>query len=782
MDQTEFHTVVLAGLLHDISKLLHRSRDFEIKGPHPQVSAEFVGAFAGTFGQAVDVELLKTLVLRHHRGQGFVNLRADDIGDPRQRLLAFLVNKADGLSASERGQHAAQWQDYKTTPLACVFQRVFPAQHQSYDLRYHPSALTSPEEMGKGHFPDIFRDYAPGELEVALRQFGDQARPLLRALAPSFDVQFSHLLALLATHTWAIPADTQEEVPDVSLYDHLRTTAAIAACLYRYYEAHNTWDEAALPDPPGEPFCLAVGDVSGIQEYIFHIASAGGGTAKRLRARSLFVQTISEAAPLHILRKFGLPPANVLMASGGKFYVLLPNTEDTKKKLEAIQRHVDQWSLTGLRGALALNLAWVAFGEAGFRRFGQVMAQSMDRLAERKDRRFRQALLVNSAWDKDVFVFPPFGADQRACPSCDSFPVPKDGETLCLQCGVDREWGERLHHQHYVIISPGASGADREMAGVGVSLRAGLAELSDKQATLIRLNNPDTLEAAQYPTSYRYLLTRLPTDNGEVLDFKKIAAKSAGRHYLGFLKADVDRLGEVFAFGLKRETPEASLDTVSQLATLSRQLDLFFTGWVQHLLCKDFPDCYPVFSGGDDLFLVGPWDRVLEMAGRIHDDFARWTGNPRLTISAGVVVGPDSYPIGQAADDAEHAVDEAKDKGRDRITLLGHTLTWRDWNTISADWQKLQREDTTSAFLYSLLEYGRMWRDYHQNGNVLGLRFQPMLAYNLGRNVDPRKTPALHQWAKGLVDYRPVEKEKELVLDNLGLLAQLLVLCKGGKA
>ncbi len=132
LSSLEYSTVVLAALLHDIGKFLQRGRSlpFDIEGPHPEVSARFISAFPQTFGQVADPELLKLLVLHHHRGHGFTGLRADDIAEERPRLLAFLVNKADGLSSSERGQHTTQWQDYKTVPLASLFPRLFAAERK----------------------------------------------------------------------------------------------------------------------------------------------------------------------------------------------------------------------------------------------------------------------------------------------------------------------------------------------------------------------------------------------------------------------------------------------------------------------------------------------------------------------------------------------------------------------------------------------------------------------------------------------------------------------------
>jgi non-homologous end joining protein Ku len=55
-----------------------------------------------------------------------------------------------------------------------------------------------------------------------------------------------------------------------------------------------------------------------------------------------------------------------------------------------------------------------------------------------------------------------------------------------------------------------------------------------------------------------------------------------------------------------------------------------------------------------------------------------------------------------------------------------------------------------------------------------------MLAYNVSRNLDQHKFPKMYEMAKELIEYRAGEKNKELVLDNLNLIAQLLILNKKG--
>ncbi len=48
---------------------------------------------------------------------------------------------------------------------------------------------------------------------------------------------------------------------------------------------------------------VILGDISGIQNYVFDVvAEEGGGQAQRLRARSFFVQLLSEVAALRVLR------------------------------------------------------------------------------------------------------------------------------------------------------------------------------------------------------------------------------------------------------------------------------------------------------------------------------------------------------------------------------------------------------------------------------------------------------------------------------------------------
>lgn len=162
---------------------------------------------------------------------------------------------------------------------------------------------------------------------------------------------------------------------------------------------------------------------------------------------------------------------------------------------------------------------------------------------------------------------------------------------------------------------------------------------------------------------------------------------------LGLLRMDVDGLGKTITEAFdKNKFPHQSCTLVA-MSTVSRNLDYFFKGYLNTLwsgkqVYRDF--ILIVYAGGDDLFLYGRWNAVLELSADIRKAFRQWVGsNPVMTISGGVsVVGP-KYPIVKAVEYAGNAEDEAKaheykpekadsipERKKDAITLFGYPLHW----------------------------------------------------------------------------------------------------------
>ncbi|MFW6275332.1 MAG: type III-A CRISPR-associated protein Cas10/Csm1, partial [bacterium] len=154
--------------------------------------------------------------------------------------------------------------------------------------------------------------------------------------------------------------------------------------------------------------------------------------------------------------------------------------------------------------------------------------------------------------------------------------------------------------------------------------------------------------------------------------------------YFAVLRMDVDGLGDVFINGLKEKDK-----SFSAYATLSFLLDLFFSGYLNHIR-NDFQDesgnlkykdwVNILYSGGDDVFAVGRWDKIIDFAEDIRKEFARFTGREDISISAGITITGNKYPIAKAANMAGEAEDNAKKNevngSKNAICMFGEVVSW----------------------------------------------------------------------------------------------------------
>lgn len=142
---------------------------------------------------------------------------------------------------------------------------------------------------------------------------------------------------------------------------------------------------------------------------------------------------------------------------------------------------------------------------------------------------------------------------------------------------------------------------------------------------------------------------------------------------------DVDNLGDIFSKGFGKYA------TLARFSALSFQMSLFFEGWLKHIceLGKYKNLIYAVYAGGDDLFLIGPWDKMPGLAQEISSDFADFTGqHPDFTISGGMAFIGGKYPVYQAADDADKILNKAKNISIDKNAFGFLDQPWK-WSTFA---------------------------------------------------------------------------------------------------
>jgi CRISPR-associated protein Csm1 len=229
---------------------------------------------------------------------------------------------------------------------------------------------------------------------------------------------------------------------------------------------------------------------------------------------------------------------------------------------------------------------------------------------------------------------------------------------------------------------------------------------------------------------------------GDVLTFAELAALSIeggkGRPVLAALKADVDRLGQIFTRGLGEHR------SLARMAALSRMMDAFFTGFLPNRLQTAFPYVYTVYAGGDDLLLLGPWHEILRVASTLREDFRRFVGgSPHVTLSAGIAFFDPNTPVTRAAHDAEERLARAKEDGRDRVhSILANdtpALTWDQYTAALRDAEQLDKlmtagvEGITTALLYKLLWLDGRRQDCEEKREIRAADWRAKLGYMLWR-------------------------------------------------
>jgi CRISPR-associated protein Csm1 len=579
------------------------------------------------------------------------------------------------------------------------------------------------------------------------KQFLDSLKVIPTSHRISLPLWLDHFDSLWLTFTHAIPSATAgiggNVRPDVSLYDHSKTTAALAVALWRYHadqghDAENTkqqlraqWDRERVGKVESETawntekFLLVQGDFFGIQDFIF---AEGGQTQKRaaklLRGRSFYVSLLSELAAVKVLEALALPATSQVVNAAGKFLIVAPNTPDTIAKLRDVQKELDTWFLEHAYGQSGIGLAWLParandfrHGKEGDSPFRDLITRLFKQLEETKLSRFglcgEKADPLNFRGFLGSFNNGECRIDGRSPAS-----VEKDGVWMCELAADQIDTGKWLASQKRVLIT--RDSLDHHTLRLSLfGFRVNFTESEEdtgKFGNEARIGNllrawdfslPESFDAPLWNGYARRQINafvpRFGAKNaweddryrgiGKAEDFEphpneiktlNDLACDVGAQALMTLKGDVDNLGLIFQTGLERPT-------FARMAGLSRQVNAFFAIHLPWLCKSEFPNTYTVFAGGDDFFLIGPWHSTIKLAQRMKNDFKRYVAeNPDIHFSAGLSMTKPGLPIRQLANLAEEALDSAKVHNPDNrqpapknaVTAFGHSVAWERFDQL----------------------------------------------------------------------------------------------------
>ncbi|MGB9866207.1 type III-A CRISPR-associated protein Cas10/Csm1 [Fervidobacterium gondwanense] len=757
------HILYLASLFHDIGKFRQRGKmsdvlkngikdeyKFQISENKSGLAHQYVGAYVYSKSKLPYRDTVSAIISRHHEQLSNLNSEPD--------VLVKIVSLADKLSASERENYTAQPNDkikFMRSIISSVslnnvekvkfYKKVSKFSEALEPVEQAAAKQISVEDVYEKLWSEFEKFISDGELESRWGKENDH------------DV-LGRIYYLLKEYTSNIPSAFYYNEPDISLFSHSTTTAAIAVALYKQFEnelfekQNDRFVKAAeilnkkesfsrkyrenktsQADPEDEEiFGVIKGDISGIQDFIYKTSWRNG--LKKLRARSFFIAYLSEIIARYIIDKEGLYQSNILYCGGGHFYLLVP--AKTIDKLEEYQKDIEE----KMYKAFGLDLA-VLLGGIKINIYDLIEFKVHDKLArileEKKNKKFENVI------DLEMFIPEDFSGPR--CPYCGRkmLQVTRKEEEQeeafeCVFCESFAELGRKLATSEYLkiekcpeLITPPVN-VYEVFKMFGYELK--FSDNPDKFAFAIDKATYDQNKAMYFTKMASYVYKKAGKYYETPADLETIAQEAEGLKRWGLLRGDVDNLGRIFqtlqVSDKEKRTP------ISFVSTLSSELESFFSIVIERIVAERHEKCNVIYSGGDDFMILGPWSELPLLAKDITNEFRKYSKNDELSISMAIAVAPSRkfpvYKLGTLA--GEYLDDKAKSYKRtcnnkelekSAIYMFGGCVGWEEFDKVEAfknDLESLINKNVTKNIFYILTrliekqernEPTRIWRLYY---------------------------------------------------------------------
>lgn len=643
-------TATLGGLLADVGEPAFRA-----SGAKNVDSADFaVGLLDGLFDRTV-IDCAKLL-----------HCDADSLPDDSP---VFAVKLADRVASGTDRAAAPGQKKIPLPPLVSLFSTM-KGEYGKY---------VCPADSGQGLSLPTEKKEAPdsGTLARLSEKFS-------KALKDSHGGGVESITRIIERYLSGLPDNILSDAPkDISIYDHSKLRAALSVCIVEYCEDSGIHDLKSVLSDAGfmsrDAFLMYSCDISGIQSFIYNITSSGA--LRSLRGRSFALEMLMEHFIDELLTAAGLSRANLIYSGGGHCYILLPNTESAKKAADDCGALMKNWLIDHYGTTLYFASAYVPCSANDLMNipaekspYSSVFISLSRAISSAKLHRYTadEIRKLNSQ---------PCGESE--CKICGRA---SDGE-ICRDCAVFVSIGKELvNGGKYIAVTKAPSGGvDWELP----SLEHGSVWLNFtdnvKSADILRFHtkNDDSLTIFDERFAgdisvgdYCY-----DSDLGRLSESAREA--DGGIKRIAVCRADVDNLGAAFISGFvdkKAKDSKAANRYVnlSRTAAFSRKMSLFFKRYINEVLSSESGfriggesrenRVNIVYSGGDDVFLIGVWDDVIESAVTLRDTFIRYCCGA-LTISAGIGIFRVKHPISAAAELTAELEDAAKSR-RDRNGAL----------------------------------------------------------------------------------------------------------------
>lgn len=565
---------------------------------------------------------------------------------------------------------------------------------------------------------------------------------------------FKALDTLLLRYCWCIPYATEKELADVSMYQHAKMTASFAGIIYRYQDEVSQQTAEAVCNKTDKKFLFVNGDISGIQKYIFDLKSSADN-AKLLRAKSFELLALSQILAEHITVESGGTDADIITSSGGKFLVVLPNTTSVKERLCQIRAEYESYFLQEFAGKLCMIVSSGTEASeqdiCGSDKNGRPCVKNLiNRISYDSDCAKQHKMQIALSQNGSV-LDTLYDALQKngECACCTTMPAQSPSEgSLCRNCQTLKDIGGKLVKKSCLIYHTDKISHFGSMVEISDNIQ-------DSESQLINQYIPG------YATLFLPYVAPVKDDyTMQLLTFEEIANKADGNKKLAMFKSDIDNLGLVFSSSLGNKM------TFARYAEMSRLFQYFFSGYYAWYVQNNEEydkKIYTVYSGGDDLCVIGAWDTVMHFAADFNKELKKFThDNKSVTLSGGIVIASPSEPLRFMADDAEEQLDRSKARTADKrtvknaLTVFSTTVSWSDYDICLDDGEKFKHcldespKKLSTAAVYKLLDFADRAKRVKKEGSLRDMVWQSNFAYMAARTVNKKNgNEELKSWYTG---------------------------------
>lgn len=754
----EKEILIKGALLHDIGKVCYRAMNKRIN--HSKLGGDFLEQYLKS---NEETERLLNCVRYHHKD--YLQKAKLDKND-----LAYIVYEADNIaSGMDRRENEGEEKGFDPKlNLDSIFS-VFYSDKEIQVANKYPLI-----------YKDINKAFNYPRTDISLAT-NSNYEALLNKIKSHFitkdinQISINQLLQILEEGFSYVPSSTNRaEVCDISLYVHSKITSAVASCMKLYFDEQQIQDYKKYCFNSGSKifrnekiYLLVSGDISGIQDFIYTIPSKGA--LKTLRGRSLYIDLLLEEFIDEYLEQIGLSRANVLYSGGGHFYILAPNIEDIKKSIDKLQAKMNRWLMENI----GINL-YLAIGTAECSANNLMKSEAQGNLFAIVNKKLKDDKTIRYSKDEN-FLEHIFNVEKeentakKECNICHNlvdklWKYNSDEEIACEFCLNLYKLGQDILTQDLVFVISEEKidggikifGKDKDLYMYAVNIE----DIDMFKGKILRIYSKNNLLENDLAIRLYLADYSAKNENDEVMTFDDLAKSSCktdkGIKRLGVLRLDVDDLGIAFSSGFvsDKDKIEDNLRyaTLSRYADLSKDISMFFKVAINKICAGDLTGCVDfeekafnilgiakapkrkvniIYAGGDDLFLVGAWDEVLEVAIDINRAFKQFT-NGKLTLSAGMAMFSPTYPISKMAEIAGLLVQMSKNrKDKNSIALFGmeinlkvngqleckHIYTWVDFEMkvckekmnyllarLSFDGDKFNKLSVGKSLIYRLMD------------------------------------------------------------------------------